>query len=77
LTKGESVDIPGQKISNAVKKLWDTQSFSEVEVYVQSIEGQTVVLKFYLQDLKELGEVKFTGKESVNLKMKKWLKIIT
>ncbi|MEJ5103483.1 MULTISPECIES: outer membrane protein assembly factor BamA [Chryseobacterium] len=62
LSKGESVDIPGQKISNAVKKLWDTQSFSEVEVYVQSIEGQTVVLKFYLQDLKELGEVKFKGK---------------
>ncbi len=62
LAKGESVDIPGQKISNAVKKLWDTQSFSEVEVYVQSIDGQTVVLRFYLQDLKELGEVKFTGK---------------
>lgn len=62
MTKGESVDIPGQKISNAVKKLWDTQSFSEVEVYVQSIEGQTVVLRFYLEDLKELGEVKFTGK---------------
>ncbi len=33
-----------------------------MEVYVQSIEGQTVVLKFYLQDLKELGEVKFKGK---------------
>jgi outer membrane protein insertion porin family len=62
LTKGETVDIPGQKISNAVKKLWDTQSFSEVEVYVQSIEGETVILRFYLQDLKDLGEVKFTGK---------------
>ncbi|AZA52383.1 outer membrane protein assembly factor BamA [Chryseobacterium sp. G0201] len=62
LSKGENVDIPGQKISNAIKKLWDTQSFSEVEVYVQSIEGETVVLKFYLQDLKELGEVKFKGK---------------
>lgn len=62
LMKGEEVDIPGTKISNAIKKLWDTQSFSEVEVYIQSIEGQTVVLKFYLQDLKELGEIKFTGK---------------
>lgn len=56
------MDIPGQKISSAIKKLWDTQSFSEVEVYIESIEGETVVLKFYLQDLKELGEVKFTGK---------------
>ncbi|TXF75793.1 outer membrane protein assembly factor BamA [Chryseobacterium sp.] len=62
LNKGESVDIPGQKISNAIKKLWETQSFSEVEVYVQSIDGDNVVLKFLLQDLKELGEVNFKGK---------------
>jgi outer membrane protein insertion porin family len=62
LSKGESVEIPGQKISNAIKKLWETDNFSEVEVYVQSIEGQNVVLKFNLQDLKELGVVKFTGK---------------
>ena len=62
LSKGEMVDIPGQKISNAIKKLWETDSFSEVEVYVEDIDGQSVVLKFHLQDLMELGEVKFTGK---------------
>ena len=62
LYKGEVVDIPGQKISNAIRKLWETNSFSEVEVYIESIEGETVVLKFHLQDLKELGEVKFVGK---------------
>jgi len=62
LSKGEQVDIPGQKISNAIKKLWETQSFSKVEVYIESVEGQNVVLQFSLQDLKELGEVKFTGK---------------
>ena len=62
LSKGEMVDIPGQKISNAIKKLWETDSFSEVEVYVENIDGQSVVLKFHLQDLMELGEVKFTGK---------------
>lgn len=62
LYKGEKVDIPGQKISNGIKKLWETNSFSEVEVYVQSIEGENIVLRFLLQDLKELGEVTFTGK---------------
>lgn len=62
LSKGEMVDVPGQKISNAIKKLWETDSFSEVEVYVEDIDGQSVVLKFNLQDLMELGEVKFTGK---------------
>ena len=62
LNKNESVEIPGQKISNAIKKLWDTQSFSEVEVYIESIDGDQVVLRFNLQDLKDLGEVKFKGK---------------
>lgn len=62
LNKGERVDIPGQKVSNAIKKLWETQSFSKVEVYVESLDGDNIVLKFSLQDLKELGEVKFTGK---------------
>jgi outer membrane protein insertion porin family len=68
------VDIPGQKISNAIKKLWETDSFSEVEVYVEDIDGQSVVLKFRLQDLMELGEVKFTGKgigKSKNEKLSK------
>src|SRR5690606_7911503 len=60
LNKNETVEIPGQKISNAIKKLWETQSFSEVEVYIQSIEGDQIVLRFNLQDLKDLGEVKFT-----------------
>lgn len=62
LNKGETVDIPGQKISSAIKKLWETDSFSEVEVYVEDTDGKNVVLKFYLQDLLELGEVKFVGK---------------
>ena len=62
LAKGEQVDIPGQKISNGIKKLWETQSFSKVEVFIESVEGDQVVLKFSLEDLKELGEVKFTGK---------------
>src|SRR5690606_17399262 len=33
LYKGELVDIPGSKISSAIRKLWETNSFSEVEVY--------------------------------------------
>lgn len=62
LSKNERVEIPGQKISSAIKKLWETENFSEVEVYVQSIEGENVVLRFNLQDLKELGEVQIKGK---------------
>ena len=62
LNKNEQIEIPGAKISNAIKKLWESDNFSEVEVYVQSVEGDQVVLKFNLQDLKDLGEVEVTGK---------------
>ena len=62
LYSGEVLEIPGQRVSNAIKKLWETNSFSKVEVYVENIEGDKITLKFTLQDLKELGEVKFIGK---------------
>lgn len=61
LQKGEAVEIPGQRISNAIKRLWESNNFSKVEIYVESVEGQQVVLNFSLEELKELGEVKFTG----------------
>lgn len=48
--------------------------FSKVEVYIQDVEGQNVVLQFSLQDLKELGEVKFTGKGIGKSKNEKLIK---
>lgn len=74
LNKGEQIEIPGQKISTAIKKLWETENFSEVEVYVQSIEGENVVLTFNLQDLKELGEVKIKGRGVSKSKAEKMAK---
>ena len=74
LVKGEKIEIPGQRISSAIKKLWDSQSFSKVEVLVENVEGDQAVLKFSLQDLKELGEVKFTGKGIGKSKNEKFIK---
>ena len=74
LNKNEQIEIPGAKISNAIKKLWESDNFSEVEVYVQSVEGDQVVLKFNLQDLKDLGEVEVTGKGIGKSKKEKIIK---
>lgn len=74
LIKGETLQIPGQQLSAAIKKLWDTNSFSSVEVYVDSIEGQNLILKFSLKGLKELGKVKFVGKGIGKTKDEKFIK---
>jgi len=62
LRKGETVIIPGSvKISAAIKKLWDSNLFSSIEVFATKTEGRNVYLEVALNDLPELKEVKIVG----------------
>jgi outer membrane protein insertion porin family len=62
LRKGETVIIPGGvKISAAIKKLWDSNLFSSIEVFATKTEGRNVYLEVALNDLPELKEVKIVG----------------
>ena len=62
LVKGETVTIPGgTKISDGIKKLWDSNLFSNIDVYITKIEGNQVYLEIQLDDLPELKDVKITG----------------
>lgn len=61
LRTGEEVSIPGDKISNAIKKLWNSNLFNNIEIYVNRIEGNEVFLEIRLEDLPELNEVKING----------------
>lgn len=74
LLKNETIEIPGIKIANAIKKLWETDNFSEVEIYVDDIDGDKITLRLHLQDLKDLGEVKVTGKGMGKSKQEKVIK---
>jgi len=72
LRTGEEVSIPGDKISNAIKKLWNSNLFNNIEIYINRIEGNEVFLEIRLEDLPELNEVKING-----IKKGKKEKIIT
>ena len=62
LKKGEDVKIPGGvKISNAIKKLWDSNLFNNIDVFISEIDGSDVYLQIRLDDLPELKEVKILG----------------
>lgn len=62
LYKGQTIDVPGTQIGYAIKKLWGTENFSQVEVYVEDIQDNDITLRFYLKGLKELGTANFVGK---------------
>ena len=62
LKKGDVVTIPGGvKISNAIKKLWDSNLFNNIDVFISKIEGSQISLKIKLDDLPELKEVKISA----------------
>ena len=61
LRKGNVIFVPGKEISNAIKKLWKSNLFSDIEVYLTKVEGNSAHIEIRLSDLPELNEVKITG----------------
>ncbi|HER40322.1 MAG TPA: outer membrane protein assembly factor BamA, partial [Salinimicrobium catena] len=61
LKKGEKIYIPGDRISKVLKKLWDLGLFSDINIYVTSIEGDTANLELEIQEVPTMAEVKFQG----------------
>jgi outer membrane protein insertion porin family len=61
LKKGEEISIPGEEISAAIKKLWKTNLFSDIEVYLSKVEDDQAYLEIRLADLPALNELKIVG----------------
>jgi len=61
LRKGQEVIIPGEKTSNAIKKLWTSNLFSDVNLYVVKVDGKSIYLNIEVKELPTLDEVKITG----------------
>ena len=63
LREGDAIIIPGEKLSNAIKKLWGSDLFSSVNVYKTKIEDGIINLEIELYDLPELTELKINGEK--------------
>jgi outer membrane protein insertion porin family len=61
LRKGQEIIIPGEQISNALKKLWASKLFSSIDIYLTKTEGNKAYLEINLADLPELNELEIKG----------------
>ena len=61
LRKDNEIKIPGEDIANAIKKLWGSKLFSDIEIYLKNVEGNKAFLEIQLSDLPQLIDVKVTG----------------
>ena len=61
LKKGDAIDIPGEKLSSAVKKLWKSNLFSSVNIFRTNVKDGVIDLEIELFDIPELNELKVEG----------------
>src|SRR5690606_10480676 len=61
LKKGDRIYIPGEKLSQVTKKLWEQNLFSDIAFYVTNINGDEVDLELYIVELPKLNEVTIEG----------------
>ncbi len=61
LKTGQKIKLPGDKLTSAIKKLYDQKQFSNVEVYVTKIDGDVVYLEFEVVEMPQLNSLTFQG----------------
>ncbi len=58
---GEEIVIPGEQISIAIKKLWNSNLFSSIDIYLTRTEGNKAYLEINLEDLPQLNNIDIQG----------------
>ncbi len=61
LEKGQKITVPGEEISNAVKKLGKLGLFSTIDFFTNKIAGDSIYLELNIVELPKLNEVKIVG----------------
>ncbi|WP_024741563.1 outer membrane protein assembly factor BamA [Tenacibaculum maritimum] len=61
LRTGQKLKLPGDKLTSAIKKLYESKQFSEVDVYLAKRDGNTVYLQFDVTELPQLNNITISG----------------
>lgn len=61
LIVGQEIQLPGDKLTSAIKKLYDTKQFSNIDVYIAKIDGSTIYLDFDVLELPQLNNITIRG----------------
>ena len=58
---GQPIKLPGDKLTSAIKKLYQSKQFSTVEVYLIRVDGNTIYLEFDVNELPQLNQISIAG----------------
>lgn len=61
LEKGQRINVPGEEISNAIRKLASLKLFEDINFYASKVVGDSIYLELDVTELPKLSEVKMQG----------------
>ncbi|MCB9192396.1 MAG: outer membrane protein assembly factor BamA [Flavobacteriales bacterium] len=61
LSQGETIQVPGEAITEAIRKLWDQGLFSDIDIRATRIEDGKIYLDIKLQERPRLSKYAFKG----------------
>ncbi|NPA67486.1 MAG: outer membrane protein assembly factor BamA [Chlorobi bacterium] len=61
LTIGQKITVPGDEITDAIKRLWEQKMFSDIKIYAVKIEDNKIWLEIALEERPRLSEVRYYG----------------
>lgn len=58
---GDRIEIPGEKISKSIKRLWNTGMYEDIDISISRVSGDVVFLNVYLVERSRLVAFGFRG----------------
>jgi outer membrane protein insertion porin family len=58
---GDRIEVPGERITSSVKRLWNTGLFEEINISISNIAGDKIFFDIYLMERSRLSAFGFTG----------------
>lgn len=58
---GSKIMVPGDKLTKASRLLWEQGLFSDIQIRVKSIQGNSIFFTLFLEERPRLSKFKFTG----------------
>lgn len=64
LVIGQSIDVPGEDISGAIRNLWKQGLFADVYVSIDRIDGEDIYLRVIIEEKARLSNIEIIGLKS-------------
>ena len=61
IRRGQKIQLPGDKISSVINKLWNLDLFSDINFYAKNVKENSITLEIEIEELPTLNEVKIYG----------------